>query len=143
MKNYPIKLFLLISLGVAQNSDINSVIRPSEKYNSELKNSNKNGQGTFIFPNGDTYIGNFKNGSFHGQGTLHVAGGERYEGEWQSGKKGGKGTYFYPYGNSYKKDKVLMRMQRGTLMLVNGKQVKWKEMAFTHSKVVIHIMGCF
>jgi len=50
MKNYLIKLFLLISLGVAQNSDNNRVIFPSEKYNSQLKNSNKNGQGTFTFP---------------------------------------------------------------------------------------------
>ena len=70
MKNYLIKLFLLISLVVAQNSDNNSVILPGEKYNNQLKNSNKNGQGTYTFPNGDTYIGNFKNGSFHGQGTI-------------------------------------------------------------------------
>ena len=65
MKNYLIKLFLLVSLAVAQNSDNNRVIRPSEKSNSQLKNSNKNGQGTFTFPNGDTYVGNFKNGCFH------------------------------------------------------------------------------
>jgi S1-C subfamily serine protease len=61
------------------------------------------GQGTYIFADGDKYIGDWKDGKKHGQGT-YIWGdksewaGDRYVGEFQNDEKNGQGTYFYANG---------------------------------------------
>ena len=41
-----------------------------DEYNGEFKLRQKNGIGTYIFNNGDKYIGNYLRDNYHGQGTL-------------------------------------------------------------------------
>ena len=48
----------------------------------------KEGNGKFIYENGDFYIGQFSNGIFHGEGILFDKDGEiEYEGTFIYGKK--------------------------------------------------------
>ena len=35
-----------------------------------LREEYGNGQGTYIYPNGEKYEGDWKNGKYHGQGSL-------------------------------------------------------------------------
>lgn len=77
-------------------------------------------QGTYIYPNGDFYMGSFeknlrkgvgtyqyKNGNvFHGEydndekyyGTLLFRNGDKYSGSWENNKPSGMGTYVYANG---------------------------------------------
>ena len=54
----------------------------------------ENGTGTYIFKEGDRYIGSFRNNLPHGQGTVFYANGERYEGTMAYAKFNGYGTLF-------------------------------------------------
>lgn len=54
----------------------------------------RNGTGTYIFDNGNKYIGTFKKGYPHGKGTIKYANGERYEGELEMGYLQGHGVLF-------------------------------------------------
>ena len=83
-----------------------------------------NCRGTYVWGNGDQYLGGFKDSLFHGQGTFISANGEKYvgeleynfrhgvgvqtslngdlyEGEFFLGKSSGKGTYTWANGTSY------------------------------------------
>ena len=56
-----------------------------------------NGYGTYVWKNGDKYVGEHKNGVSHGQGTyIYGEGkwlGDKYVGEYQNDKRHGQGTY--------------------------------------------------
>ena len=44
------------------------------------------GNGRFVFKNGDVFVGSFVDGQFHGKGVLIFSGGGgRFEGEWKNG----------------------------------------------------------
>ena len=43
-----------------------------------------NGQGTYNFSNGDTYVGHFKNGKMDGKGSLSTHYGGKYVGEFKN-----------------------------------------------------------
>jgi len=58
-----------------------------------------NGEGTYIWSNGDQYIGGWKNGNKHGKGTYTYALGYQYIGEFKNGKVHGQGTMSSPDGN--------------------------------------------
>ena len=52
-----------------------------------FKNDKMSGQGTFLYQNGDKYVGEFRNGKFHGQGTYLRVGeweGNKYVGEFKT-----------------------------------------------------------
>lgn len=61
----------------------------------------KNGQGTYIWANGDKYIGEFKGSKFNGHGTLLRANGNKYVGEFKDDHKNGQGTFIYANGSKY------------------------------------------
>jgi hypothetical protein len=61
----------------------------------------ENGKGTYIYSDGEKYIGEHKNGNPHGQGTYNYADGSIYVGEWKENERDGKGTYIYPSGAKY------------------------------------------
>ena len=65
-----------------------------------LREEYGNGQGTFIYPNGQ-YSGEWEKGKKQGQGTFTWFNGNRYEGEWIDGKEHGKGTFIWSDGVIY------------------------------------------
>ena len=54
--------------------------------------------GTYVFSNGDKYVGFFKDNKFHGQGTFTWIEGETFSGKWKNGYMTEKGTYTYSDG---------------------------------------------
>lgn len=69
----------------------------------------RDGHGTYIFKDGNKYIGFFRNGLPHGRGTVFYSNGERYEGEMANAKFNGYGTLFMKDGSQasgYWKDGV-------------------------------------
>ena len=61
-----------------------------------------NGYGTYMFSNGNKYIGDFKNSSFNGKGTYYYANSTKYEGNFADNKRNGEGTFYYANGSIYK-----------------------------------------
>ncbi len=59
------------------------------------------GQGTYILPDGEKYVGEFKDDKFHGQGTYTWPDGEKYVGEWKDNNRTGQGTLTWPNGEKY------------------------------------------
>ena len=54
--------------------------------------------GTYIWDNGDKYVGEWKDDKQHGQGTLTYADGNKYVGEYKDGKRHGQGTFTFADG---------------------------------------------
>lgn len=59
------------------------------------------GNGTFLFENGDTYNGQWKKGLSEGYGVYEFTNGDIYKGAWKAGKMEGRGTYTYANGDKY------------------------------------------
>ena len=98
---------LWCNIGIAQciQGDCNNgqgtwLFKDGDKYIGEHKNARANGQGTLIYasPVGEKYIGEFKDDKFHGQGTYIYADGDKFVGEWKLSVKQGQGTYFFYHG---------------------------------------------
>ena len=71
-----------------------------------LREEYGNGQGTYIYPNGEKYEGDWKNGKYHGQGTYTSKDGEKFVGEWKDDKEWN--------GNEYNKDgKIISKYVNG------------------------------
>ncbi len=60
-----------------------------------------NGQGTYIWNNGDKYTGDWTDGAITGYGTYIFANGDKYSGEWVKGIKTGQGIYVLSDGSSF------------------------------------------
>ena len=54
--------------------------------------------GTYIWDNGDKYVGEWKDDKQHGQGTLTYADGNKYVGEYKDHKRHGQGTFTFADG---------------------------------------------
>ena len=67
-----------------------------------LREEYGNGQGTYIYPNGEKYVGNWKNGREHGQGTFTSFEGDKYVGEFKN-EKFWNGTTYEIDGNIFGK----------------------------------------
>ena len=78
------------------------------------------GKGTYIYLNGDLYVGEWKKNKYNtsdnlserdGKGTYFFANGDKYVGEWKKGKKHGQGIFTYISGKIeegvWKKDKLV------------------------------------
>ena len=61
------------------------------RYEGEVRDSKRNGRGTFIWANGSRYEGEWRNDRPHGQGILTMSDGRRFEGQWRNGCFGKKG----------------------------------------------------
>ena len=57
-----------------------------------------NGYATFIYSNGDKYVGDWKNGKPHGQGAKTYQHGYKYVGAWKNGNWNGQGTKTFADG---------------------------------------------
>ena len=69
-----------------------------DKYVGESKDNLLHGQGTLIYAHGDQYVGGFKNDEKHGQGTFTWADGDKYVGGHKNDKRNGQGTFTYNDG---------------------------------------------
>ena len=94
-----------------------------DEYIGELKNGQRDGQGTLEYSPWKQYVGEWKNDKRHGQGTL-VDDGTTYIGGWKDDKKSGLGLITYESGLKYNgmwnEDK---ENGKGTLTLPNGKSI--------------------
>jgi hypothetical protein len=68
--------------------------------------------GTYVFDNGDKYVGVWQNNKQHGQGTFYFLRddqfkGDKHVGEYKNGKRNGQGTYYYLADNQWKGDKYV------------------------------------
>lgn len=76
--------------------DVNNYI-----YEEDLLDGKFDGNGTYVCPNGDTYIGEFRGSKFNGYGTLRYKNGDTYDGGFRDGQFHGTGTYVYSDGTKY------------------------------------------
>ncbi|MEW6601981.1 MAG: hypothetical protein AB1499_13495 [Nitrospirota bacterium] len=63
--------------------------------------TDKHGQGTMKWPNGDEYTGDWKNDKMDGRGIMNWANGDLYDGEWKDDIMNGQGTYIWSNGDEY------------------------------------------
>ncbi|MBL6871381.1 MAG: hypothetical protein ISQ95_02165 [Flavobacteriales bacterium] len=61
-------------------------------YNGEWKDDKMHGKGIKNWVNGDKYEGEWKDDKMHGKGIKNWVNGDKYEGEWMGGKPNGQGT---------------------------------------------------
>jgi hypothetical protein len=59
------------------------------------------GEGSYLYPGGEKYMGTFKGGLRDGKGTLEYPSGDRYVGEFSGDKRNGNGTYTFANGDVY------------------------------------------
>ena len=64
-------------------------------YTGYYEKNKKNGQGTFLYPDGAKYEGCWKNDLRIGFGCYFYANGDVYRGDWATDKRHGYGTYTY------------------------------------------------
>ena len=72
-----------------------------DKYEGWWKDNKKHGMGTLFYKDGNLYVGQWKNSEKEGIGTLYSRNGEKYHGEFKNGKKNGKGYLISADGNKY------------------------------------------
>ena len=97
----------------------NEVVEMEEKV-LEDQNKIENGQGTYIFSDGENYVGEWKDGEENGQGTYTFSDGAKYVGEFKFGKRNGQGTYTFYDGGKYVGEFFNGKMWNGTKYDENG-----------------------
>jgi hypothetical protein len=63
------------------------------KYEGDFNEGLKHGEGTYVWQNGDRYVGHFANDRPDGKGRYQFANGDSYDGEVQAGVIVGRGVY--------------------------------------------------
>lgn len=81
------------------------------------------GQGAFVYPSGDAYIGVWEAGQrLDGHGEMRWSDGSHYTGEWRNDKRHGRGKFRYANGDVF--DGLWNSDRRvdgvGTMMFANG-----------------------
>lgn len=71
------------------------------KYSGEWKDDQKHGEGTFTWPCGDVYTGTYQHDKREGFGTKTYVNGDVYIGQWRDGRKEGQGEFTWANGDSY------------------------------------------
>jgi len=74
------------------------------RYEGELNNDLREGQGTLFYSDGDRYEGEWENDKRHGFGKLFLTNGSYYEGEWIEDYINGFGKFVYSSGVTYEGD---------------------------------------
>ena len=64
-------------------------------YNGLWKKGIPNGYGVYEFVNGDVYKGAWNGGLMHGRGTYRYNNGDKYIGAWEDGKMHGRGHFHW------------------------------------------------
>ena len=79
-------------------------------YEGEYSHGEKNGKGTYFYPNGSKYVGEFVKNKKEGNGVFHWDEKTRWEGTWVNNQMDGIGTYYDGDENktlTYKNGKVV------------------------------------
>jgi len=71
------------------------------RYVGEYLGNQMHGRGEFYWTNGNIYKGDYKDGMRHGSGVLTFYNGSNYSGDWMNGFMEGTGLYTWTNGNSY------------------------------------------
>ena len=64
-----------------------------------LREEYGDGQGTYIYPNGEKYEGDWKNGKYPGHGTYSWSNRNKYEGQFKNWNWHGHGKFSVPNGH--------------------------------------------
>ena len=83
------------------NTETTKTPETADGYDGEYKDGKFDGQGTYIWSDGDMYEGEWKDGKVHGQGTYTYSSGTKYVGEWKDDQRTGQGTMTYYDGAKY------------------------------------------
>ena len=87
--------------------------------------NSSNSYGTWVYDNGDTYVGEWSYGRRDGKGVYTYSDGDTYDGEWVNNKFQGKGVYTYSDGTKvegiWKDDEITILCRKGNCK--NGKGV--------------------
>ena len=73
-----------------------------DQYIGDYVGYKREGQGTYIFSNGDRYEGKFLNDHFSGYGKLYFSNGDVYEGDFKESKRSGIGFQKFYNGKIYR-----------------------------------------
>ncbi len=94
---------LLFQFSASASSDGDS--RFLTKINTEptgcVNGNCRDGYGTYLYPNGNRYIGDFNEGKPNGKGILYCANGNKYIGHWQDNMQQGEGKFTFNEGHEY------------------------------------------
>jgi caspase 3 len=88
-------------LYLARNKNISRIIKKvygNGRYEGEMKDDKRNGQGIYYYNSGNRYEGNWKDDKRNGQGIYYFNDGDRYEGNWKDGNKNGQGIHYFKNG---------------------------------------------
>ena len=98
------------------------------RFEGNINDNLLNSPGTFIYANGNRYVGEFKvddNDGYrcvkHGHGVMYYVNGSHYEGEWKDDKRHGRGKEFKTDGGHYEGGwEDGKRHGRGKVFYANG-----------------------
>lgn len=110
--------------GVGIKSRSTYIYPNGDKYMGQWQNGKKHGIGIYYYSDSRTYQGRWRNGKRHGRGTFTMSDGTKYSGVWQNGVIVGEVTCIYNNGNRYSGGwKNGMRHGQGTY--IYHKSSKW------------------
>ena len=96
-----------------------------DRYQGHFSADRPDGRGRYQFANGDAYEGEVQLGVILGRGTYTTKGGDTFEGSFASGKPNGVGVYRFASGDRYEGDMVMGKMQgKGLYYSKNGDRVQ-------------------
>ena len=76
-------------------------VSPAFRYDGEWREGRKEGEGAYLWANGDRYEGRFAQDHPDGHGTFRFANGDTYEGDVKSGVIEGRGVYIARDGDTF------------------------------------------
>ncbi len=85
----------------ALSGDVRAQYNDGRSFEGTLRNSRKEGVGTYAWPDGLRYSGQWRDDLQDGKGTLTFANGDVYEGDFVKNERTGTGTLRYKSGGGY------------------------------------------
>jgi len=96
-----------------------------DRYTGHFSADRPDGHGRYQFANGDTYEGDVQLGVIVGRGTYTTKGGDVFEGSFAAGKPNGVGVYRFASGDRYEGEMVQGKMQgKGLYYTKSGDRVQ-------------------
>ena len=93
-----------LDVKIAKHRHVKKTALANGYYEGSLYLDDRDGDGTFWFPNGDVYNGHWTKNSMTGKGTMTYSSGETYVGNWENGKRHGHGKLTWHNNECYEGD---------------------------------------